>query len=119
MQPHLSKLTPEEQQRNTHGQMRLYSYTEDDLGICEGTSHFSRIINHAHMTLINRDDIFVPKEQLVRGLSPGYDINVYYPGFPKLQYICYTTNLTKAEVYLSLNFQIDLIFSSLSYRISL
>ncbi|XP_011151267.1 5'-3' exoribonuclease 1 isoform X2 [Harpegnathos saltator] len=98
MQPHLSKLTPEEKQRNAHGQMRLYSYTDEDLGVCEATSHFSKIINHAQVTLISRDDIFLPKEQLIRGLSPGFDINVYYPGFPKLQHIPHTASLTKADV---------------------
>lgn len=101
MQPHLSKLTPEEQERNKHGQMCLYSYTDKNLESYEETSHFPKIISHAQMSLISRDDIFVPKEKLVRGLSPGFDINVYYPGFPKLQHIPHTASLTKAEVHLS------------------
>ncbi|XP_032684890.1 5'-3' exoribonuclease 1 isoform X3 [Odontomachus brunneus] len=98
MQPHLSKITPEEQQRNMHGKMRLYSFTDDKMSVNEETSHFPRIDNHAYVSLISYDDIFVPKQQLVRGLSPGYDINVYYPGFPKLHCIRHTASLTKAEV---------------------
>lgn len=116
MQPHLSKLTPEEQQRNTHGKMRLYSFTDDEMGIHEETSHFPEVDNHVYVSLISDDDIFVPKQRLVKGLSPGYDINVYYPGFPKLHYIDHRASLKKAEVYLSLDFQIDPIFSSLSIQ---
>ncbi|XP_014469638.1 PREDICTED: 5'-3' exoribonuclease 1 isoform X2 [Dinoponera quadriceps] len=98
MQPHLKQLTAEEQQRNKHGQMHLYSYTDEELDIHQATSDFPGIISHAQVSLINRDDIFVPKQQLVRGLSPGFDVNVYYPGFPKLHHILHTACLTKAEV---------------------
>lgn len=119
MQPHLSELTPEEQQRNQHRQMYLYSYTDKNLNMHEATSYFPQIISHAEVALISHDDIFVPKERLIRGLSPGFDLNIYYPGFPTLQYISHTASLVKSEVRLSLDFHVDPILSSLSSRIPL
>lgn len=102
MQPHLSKLTSEEQARNKHGRMRLYSYTDEEEGISEKTIYFPEIISHAKKSLISREDIFVPKQNLVRGLSPGFDLNMYYPGFPVLRHIHHTATLEKAKVvYLS------------------
>lgn len=99
MQPHLSKLTSEEQARNKHGHMHLYSYTDENGCVYKATTYFPEIISHVNVSVISREDIFVPKEQLVRGLSPGFDLNMYYPGFPILRHIRYIASLEKAKVY--------------------
>jgi len=99
MQPHLSKLTAEEQERNKHGTMCLYSYTDDIRSIHKETKYFPEFISHAQVILMKRDDIFVPKEQLVRGLASDFDLNVYYPGFPTLRHLSHKASLEKAKVY--------------------
>ncbi|OAD52342.1 5'-3' exoribonuclease 1 [Eufriesea mexicana] len=98
MAPHYSKLTPEEQARNQHGPMCLFLYTKQDLGIYKSPEYFPDIINHATMKLINREDIFVPREKLVRGLCPGVNLDIYHFGFSSLRYIKHTAKLEKAKV---------------------
>lgn len=94
----------EEQARNKHGPMCLYSYTDEieELtirSVHKATIYFPEFINYAQVKLMNRDDIFVPREQLIRGLSPGFDLNLYYPGFPILRHLDHTAHLEKARVY--------------------
>lgn len=98
MEPHLSKLSAEEQARNKHGPMYLYSYTNEIRSIHKETNYFPGFISHAQLTLFNRDDIFVPRERLVRGLAPDFDLQVYYPGFPLLRHLPHKTSLQKAKV---------------------
>ncbi|XP_071639281.1 5'-3' exoribonuclease 1 [Temnothorax longispinosus] len=98
MQPHLSRLSTEEQARNKHGPMCSYSYTDEIRSVHKATVYFPEFVSHAEVKLMNRDDIFVPREQLIRGLSPGFDLDVYYPGFPILRHLNYTAHLDKAKV---------------------
>ncbi|XP_029664328.1 5'-3' exoribonuclease 1 isoform X1 [Formica exsecta] len=98
MEPHLSKLTAEEQARNKYGSMCLYTYNDAIRSVQKATTYFPEFINCAQLTLINRDEIFVPREQLVRGLSPGFNLDVYYPGFPILRHLQHTAHLEKAKV---------------------
>lgn len=88
----------EEQTRNKHGPMCLYSYTDETQGAHKATVYFPEFVNHAQVQLINRDEIVVPREQLVRGLSPGFDLDMYYPGFPILRHLDHTAHLEKAKV---------------------
>lgn len=101
MQPHLSRLTTEEQARNRHGPMCLYSYTDEIRSVHKTTTYFPEFVSHAQVKLMNRDDIFVPRNQLIRGLSPGFDLDVYYPGFPILRHLDHTAHLEKAKVHKS------------------
>lgn len=98
MQPHLSKLTMEEKARNKHGPMCLYSFSDEIRRDQKATIYFPEFTNCAQLSLINRDDIFVPREQLVVGLSVDFDLEVYYPGFPILRHLQHTAHLEKARV---------------------
>ncbi|XP_020295073.1 5'-3' exoribonuclease 1 isoform X2 [Pseudomyrmex gracilis] len=98
MQPHLSKLTTEEQARNKHGPMCLYSYTEEIQNVYQETIYFPQFTSHAQVQLLHRDDIFVLREKLIRGLSPGFDLSLYYPGFPTMRHLRHTAHLEKAKV---------------------
>lgn len=100
MQPHLSKLTMEEQARNKHGPMCLYSYTDEVQNVHKITIYFPEFTSYSQVKLMNRNDIFVPREQLIRGLSSGFDLDVYYPGFPILRHLDHTAHLEKARVYI-------------------
>lgn len=100
MQPHLSKLTMEEKARNKHGPMCLYSFSDEIRRDQKATIYFPEFTNCAQLSLINRDDIFVPREQLVVGLSVDFDLEVYYPGFPILRHLQHTAHLEKARVYI-------------------
>jgi len=98
MQPHLSRLTMEEQSRNKHGPMCLYSYIDEIQSVHKTTIYFPEFMSHVQVKLMNRDDIFVPREQLIRGLSPGFNLDIYYPGFPILRHLDHTAHLEKAKV---------------------
>lgn len=106
MQPHLPKLTLEEQERNKHGRMCLYSYTDTKLSVENANVYFPGFIKHAAVALNFREDIFVPKEKLIKGLSPNFNLNVYYPGFPTLRHIHHTAKLQKAKVCVFFHFRI-------------
>lgn len=88
----------EEQSRNKHGPMCLYSYTDEIQSVHKTTIYFPEFINHVQVKLMNRDDIFVSREQLIRGLSPGFNLDIYYPGFPILRHLDHTAHLEKAKV---------------------
>lgn len=98
MQPQLSRLTTEEQARNRYGPMSLYSYTDEIRSVHKTTLYFPEFVSHAQVKLMNRDDIFVPRDQLIGGLSPDFDLDVYYPGFPILRHLDHTAHLEKAKV---------------------
>lgn len=98
MAPRYPQITPEERARNRHGPMCLFTYTEENLGAYKAPQYFPDIINHAKVQLINREDIAVPREKLIRGLCPGVKLDVYYPGFATLQYIEHTASLEKVKV---------------------
>ncbi|PBC30137.1 5'-3' exoribonuclease [Apis cerana cerana] len=99
MAPHYSKLSLEEQARNKHGPMCLFTYTEEELGMYHAPEYFPNVINnYAKVQLINREDIYVPREKLVRGLCSGVRPDIYYPGFSTIQHIEHTASLEKAKI---------------------
>ncbi|XP_076236219.1 5'-3' exoribonuclease pacman [Calliopsis andreniformis] len=98
MAPYYDKLTPDEQERNKHGPMYVYSHTNENMGVYKAPEYFPDIVSYASVQLINREDIFVPREKLVRGLCPGVKLDTYCPGFPTLRYIKHTAKLEKARV---------------------
>lgn len=117
MAPHYSKLSLEEQARNKHGPMCLFTYTEEELGMYHAPEYFPNVINnYAKVQLINREDIYVPREKLVWGLCSGVRPDIYYPGFSTIQHIEHTASLEKAKVnylkFFSLHY---FIYSTLFY----
>lgn len=64
---------------------------------CAGTGSISKYFpsiedSHAEKIAINREDIFVDKGDLVKGLYPGLKMDVYHVGFPSLYLIPITVN---------------------------
>lgn len=100
MQPYYSKFTVEEHERNKHGPMYMYSYDKEILGLCHPPGNLSVIENHAQIEIIHREDIYVPKEKLVKGLHPRVELDLHNPGFPSLKYIKHTAKLEKAKVFI-------------------
>ncbi|XP_051172121.1 5'-3' exoribonuclease 1 isoform X3 [Leptopilina boulardi] len=98
MTPYDSQLTKEENGRNSHGPMCIFTYSEEDMGEYSVPEYFPTIKSHANCKLVNREEILVPREKLVKGLYPGVKLSVYFPGFPTLQHIEHTASLQKAKV---------------------
>ncbi|XP_076269715.1 5'-3' exoribonuclease pacman [Rhynchophorus ferrugineus] len=93
------KLTPEEKDRNTHGPMYLFSYTNDDLGRLEAPDYFPVVRhNHAKIVTMSLQDIRIPKEKLIKGIYPGAVFDIFYPGFPTMKHLQYVGNLEKAKI---------------------
>lgn len=100
MQPYYAKFTDKERERNKHGPMYMYSYDKEILGLCHSPGNLSVIENHAQVEIIHREDIYVPKEKLVKGLHPRVKLDLHYPGFPSLKYIKHEANIEKAKVFI-------------------
>lgn len=100
MEPYYTKLTVEEHERNKHGPMYMYSYDKEIVGLCHSPRNLPVIENHAQVKIINCEDIYVPKDKLVKGLHPRIKLDLHFPGFPTLRYIKHTANLKKAKVFL-------------------
>ncbi|KAF7403530.1 hypothetical protein HZH68_006324 [Vespula germanica] len=98
MEPYYTKLTVEEHERNKHGPMYMYSYDKEIVGLCHTPRNLPVIENHAQVKIINCEDIYVPKDKLVKGLHPRIKLDLHFPGFPTLKYIKHTANLKKAKV---------------------
>ncbi|XP_076181018.1 5'-3' exoribonuclease pacman isoform X2 [Ptiloglossa arizonensis] len=98
MEPHYSKLTPDELARNKRRSMCLYTYTEENVVFYKSLEYFHDFINHTNVQLIKSEDIIVPREKLVRGLCPGVNLNIYYLGYPTFRYIEHTASLEKTRV---------------------
>ncbi|XP_033221729.1 5'-3' exoribonuclease 1 isoform X2 [Belonocnema kinseyi] len=98
MEPYNAELLDEERERNKHGPMCIFTYTDEDMGFYSVPEYFPSINSHAKCQLVNRDDILVPEEKLVKCLCPGVKLSVYFPGFPTLQHIEHTVTLEKAKV---------------------
>ncbi|KAF7400707.1 hypothetical protein HZH66_005891 [Vespula vulgaris] len=98
MEPYYTKLTVEEHERNKHGPMYMYSYDKEIVGLCHSPRNLPVIENHAQVKIINCEDIYVPKDKLVKGLHPRIKLDLHFPGFPTLKYIKHTANLKKAKV---------------------
>lgn len=99
MKPCNNELTIDEANRNKHGPMIIYNYTELDLGEYKAPTHFNTITNnHAEFELVYLKDIQVPREKLIKGAYPGVKFDVYYPGFPTMKHLKYTGTLQKSKV---------------------
>lgn len=93
------KLTADEKSRNTHGPMHLFMYNKKNLGTGSISKYFPSIEdNHAEKIAITREDIFVDIGDLVKGLYPGLQLDVYHVGFPSLHFIPITAKLQRRNV---------------------
>ncbi|XP_029346579.1 5'-3' exoribonuclease 1 isoform X2 [Acyrthosiphon pisum] len=93
------KLTADEKNRNTHGPMHLFKYSKKNLGTGSISKYFPSIEdNHAEKIAIHREDIFVDISDLVKGLCPGLQMDVYHVGFPSLHLIPITAQLQRRNV---------------------
>ncbi|CAG2061834.1 unnamed protein product, partial [Timema podura] len=73
----------------------IYDFT----GRYESPGYFPALANnHAKMVKIYREEIYVDRSKLVKGLCPGVKLDVFFPGFPTLKHIPYTSSLRKAKV---------------------
>ena len=101
MAPRNKWLTEAERQRNMHGPMKIFSYIDADQGIYEAPAYFPAVRSHAKLQLVDRNEILIPQNRLVKGLCKGVLLSVYYPGFPTLQYVRHTARLLSAKVFIS------------------
>ncbi|XP_071451218.1 5'-3' exoribonuclease 1 [Hetaerina americana] len=98
MDPLEGMLTEEEKRRNKHGPMLVYTYSGKSVGSFE-TQYFPKIeSNHALEKRMTQDEIYVPQENLVKGLCSNVFLDVYIPGFPFLKYVPHKAYLEKAKV---------------------
>lgn len=49
--------------------------------------------HHAKEVNVHREDLYMDRSNIVKGLCPGVRLDVYFPGFPSLQYIPFTVSL--------------------------
>lgn len=47
---------------------------------------------------ITREQLFVPQDELIKGLCPGVNLDLYSKGFPTLRHIAHSGRLKKAKV---------------------
>ncbi|XP_018025954.1 5'-3' exoribonuclease 1-like, partial [Hyalella azteca] len=84
-------LTEDERRRSVHGPTHVYSFTPDDLGAYEIPEHFPPVrMNHAKCDLIHGEAWSIPREDILRGLCPGAQTELYFPGFPTLKNLEHT-----------------------------
>ncbi|XP_025419892.1 5'-3' exoribonuclease 1 isoform X2 [Sipha flava] len=93
------KLTPDEKKRNEHGPMHSFKRSKKNLGAISISKYFPSIEeNYADKIAINREDIAVDIDNLVKGLCPGVQLDVYHIGFPSLHFIPITAQLQRRNV---------------------
>ncbi|XP_050302110.1 5'-3' exoribonuclease 1 [Anthonomus grandis grandis] len=99
MSPCNDELTPEEVKRNTHGPMLQYTHTEEDRGEYQPPDYRSPIRRtRCKIEPITIESLQVPKDKLVKGKYPGALTDIYYPGFPTLKHLKFTSELQKGKV---------------------
>ncbi|XP_054270080.1 5'-3' exoribonuclease 1 isoform X2 [Macrosteles quadrilineatus] len=94
-----NQLSEEEQTRNKHGPMQIYTYTPERLGAYISPAYFPALVNnHAKEENVYREQLFVEECRLIKGLCPNVKLDVYFVGFPTLKHIPFTAKLKKAKV---------------------
>lgn len=94
MQPYQQRLTEEEVARNTPGPMIIYEYTPTCLGSYSAPDYFPPVPSvHAKSTNVYIEDIRIAQDNLIKGVYPGVDMGIYYPGFPTMKHLRYTVSI--------------------------
>lgn len=80
-----------ERQRNKHGPMSVYKFTEENRGAVEGVLKLPGIPNcYAACNNVKLSEIRVPTNQLVFGRPKGALTDVHFPGFPTMKFLDYS-----------------------------
>lgn len=92
-------LTEKEADRNCHGPMFEYSFTKEDLGEIPGVFGLPRLQkNYAVEKHITREQILEATKDLVLSEKKGVLNDVYFPGFPTMKHLKYTSDLRNNRV---------------------
>lgn len=95
-----AQLTPEEAKRNSHGPMFQYDYDGNDskgnLAARYGLPELANI--YCTDKPVDRQDVVIPKTMFVLKPLPNTLKNVYFPGFPTMKHLKYTSILAKSRV---------------------
>lgn len=88
-----------ERQRNKHGPMSVYQFSEDNLGMIQGVLKLPDIPNcYASCKSVPLNDIRVPMNRLVFGKPKGALTDVHFPGFPTMKFLDYTVRILGKEI---------------------
>lgn len=94
-----NELNPEECSRNIHGPMLQYDYCTTSLGCIKGIFGLPDLGNsYCTEKQITRDEIYVPEDKLVLGPSKGSLHDIYFPGFPTMKHLNYSSTLQNGRV---------------------
>ncbi|KAF5297711.1 hypothetical protein FQA39_LY12042 [Lamprigera yunnana] len=93
------KLTIEEKERNKHGPMLIFQYTDENMNEYSAPQYFLPVKeSHAKYNTLLYTDILIPIDKLIKGAYPGAKCDVYYTGFPTMRHLNYSGVLEKAKV---------------------
>lgn len=96
---HNNELSPAEKARNVHGPMYVYIYSATSQGTLEAPLSFPNIGSLMCLEkMVFREEVQVPKENLVLGPSKGALLNVYFTGFPTFKHLDYKSQLRNQNV---------------------
>lgn len=99
VEPLFGHMAAEEQARNQHGPMLVYTHTSECLGTYSAAQYFPDIErNFALKKDIWRSEFDVPVDKLRKGLMKGVRLDVFFPGFPTLKHIPHRAVLRKSAV---------------------
>lgn len=99
LKKHDNELSSDEKARNVHGPMFVYTYASTSQGTLDAPLSFPNIGSlMCYEKQIFRDEIQVPKENLVLGPSKGSLLNVYFTGFPTFKHLKYSSTLQSKNV---------------------
>lgn len=93
------ELTADEQARNVHGPMYEYQFNSVTQGQLQAPCTFPSIgVLLCTENKIFREAIHIDKDKLVLGPSQGALLDYYFPGFPTMKHLTYTSDFRKANV---------------------
>eukprot|EP00118_Oscarella_pearsei_P002981 m.12490 g.12490 ORF g.12490 m.12490 type:complete len:1544 (+) comp24099_c0_seq1:68-4699(+) len=100
MEPLESRLTKDEQHRNSVGLCLSYRFDQDTQFNCKATyPGFPDVTNcKSKCTKLPIDTFSLSPDKVRRGVCPGVKQDVFFPGFPTLKFLKYKARLQKADV---------------------
>lgn len=92
-------LTENEAARNSHGPMFEYSFTKEDQGEISGVFGLPRLSkSYALEKHITREQVLEATKDLILSKAKGVKTDVYFPGFPTMKHLKYTSELKSCRV---------------------
>lgn len=93
------ELNQEECSRNIHGPMLQYDYCKTSQGCIKGIFGLPDLGNlFCTETTVTREEVYVPEDKLVLGPSAGSLHDIYFPGFPTMKHLTYSSTLQNGRV---------------------